>query len=138
MKGFVLAKNSLAPSRPRPRDFDLPISRLSALHGFAARPHYREERFDAMDAIPEQVRMVRLQLARTVSLRVGDLADRAMLDCLCVLAKPQSGCAKHWHPSRMGQSKNLFHILCRPRHWLVDEHRFRTASTQSPGQHPIG
>jgi len=47
----------------------------------------REQSFDAVDAVPEQVGMMRLQLAVTVSLRVGDFADQTWCTAWVSLAK---------------------------------------------------
>src|SRR5207249_2577434 len=67
-------KRADAAALPRP-SHQLGALGLHARHVFATGTHDREQRLDAVDAVPEQIGMVLLQRARTISVAAEHLAD---------------------------------------------------------------
>ena len=74
-------------------------STCATRHGHAARSHHRVQRLDAVNAVPEQIRMVLLQRARTV----GDAAERPCRTPCSPRAAMHAGCeaqATNWRTRR--------------------------------------
>src|SRR2546423_13708999 len=98
MEILLLAVNTFAPVAPDADHFDFPLRRLLSHHGSPIRPHYREERLNTMNAVPKQVRMMRLYFARPIGFRISNFSDRTISDLLGVFPKSQCRSAKHRHP----------------------------------------
>src|SRR5439155_24353749 len=75
-----------APTFPDAFDLDQAVAGGAALDAFATGAHHREERFDAVNAVPEKVGMRFFQVARTGRFRAQNFADRPVADRLGVLA----------------------------------------------------
>src|SRR6266568_2267248 len=123
VEAFVCAKNTFTPAAPKAGDFNSAVGRGRALYSLAAGSEHSKQSFDAVDAVPEQVGMMRLQLAGAASLHVGDLADETLVHGLGVFGKAQSRGAEYRDVGLLREPKNLADIPERCRHRLVNENR---------------
>src|SRR5262249_10758960 len=90
----------------------------------APRAHDGEQGLDAVDAVPEQVRVVRLELAGAVGDAAEDLADlRVGARGLDARAEAQRRAREAWGAGLLGRAVDLQGGGQRPGHRLVDEHR---------------
>ena len=74
---FAFAENASAAAFPFADHLDLAIGRGAAFHRLAAGAHHREERFAAVHAVPEEIRMPHLNGRGAECFGVHDLAQRA-------------------------------------------------------------
>src|SRR5207247_1375244 len=93
------------------------------LDRFATRPKHSEKRFHSVNAVPEQIGMMRLQLARSIGLRVSYLPDRAIVNSLRTLSKTQRRRTEHRRFGGLGQLENLLDIAERGGHRFINEQR---------------
>src|SRR5690606_35223624 len=62
-----------------------------SLHAHTAGSHHGEKRLHTVDAIPEQLGMMRLRRARALGLGISHLPDRPLPHLLCVFPETQPG-----------------------------------------------
>src|SRR6266542_2850904 len=85
----VFAINPHTAAFPDSCDLDQAVAGRAALDAFATRAHDGEERFDAVDAIPEKVRMRLFQVTRAGRFRAQNFADGTVAHGLCGFAVTQ-------------------------------------------------
>src|SRR5262249_43840778 len=83
---LVFAIRADAAANPLAERLDFAVVALFAGRHFAAGAHYREERLNAVNAIPVQIGMRTFETGRACCFRVRYFTKRALDDSLSVLA----------------------------------------------------
>src|ERR1041385_5842307 len=112
MKILIFAKNAHSSSTPGAGYFNSPLWSNPALNCFTAAAQDSIKRLDPMDSIPEQVRMMRLKLARTIRLSICySTCQCAILSGPSRLGKAQCGRTEYWNPGFLRQVKDFNDVV---------------------------
>ena len=87
----VFAINTHAAAAPGAGDLDQALGGRAAFDALAAFAHDSEKRFDAVNAVPEKVRMRLLEVTGAGGFRAQDLADGTIADGLRGFAVAERG-----------------------------------------------
>src|SRR5439155_5262139 len=116
--------NADASALPGAGDLDPPVAGRAAFDALTTGAHHREQRFDAMDAIPEQVGVRLFERAWTPCFRAEDFADGTVAHGLRVPAVAERRGTEHRHAGFLCGAEDFDHVLQRAGHWFVDVERF--------------
>src|SRR5712672_2164151 len=80
MKRVVLAKDPFSSSAPCADDLDFSVRRLISLGCLASGPEDSKQGLDPVNAVPEKVRVMRFQFARSGGFGVADVPDGTIMN----------------------------------------------------------
>ena len=120
---FALAEDADTAVFPRSGDLDFAVVGRAALDRHAAGAHHGEERLDAVDAVPKQVGMMRLEMGRAEGFAAENFTVFSGARGECGLGEAQRGGTEHRHVVALGQAINFHAIGESAGEWFVDEER---------------
>src|SRR5689334_11357099 len=100
---LIFAINTFAAISPISNYLNFALRSGAPLDRLTARAHDGVKCLDPVDAVPKELRMMRLQFARTRRFGIRNFSNRTVAHRLSVFSKSQGRRAKHRHTLLFGQ-----------------------------------